>query len=192
MSPASLDPRFSQNMRTIGEMHGDKSRISTSRRESSLLVCHLRSNSPFCHLLTLTQAKLVQSGRSAGTGSSIGRAPSVMTTSSVSSGTTSRGMPPSSYIKKAPPPPPSQPSAPPPPYTFSAPTNNATNNGVSAAATKRPPPPPPPLKPKPKPAPEYVTALYDFDAQVCLMYRDCLNPLIIYVQGGRRFVIQDW
>lgn len=115
----------------------------------------------------ISTSKLVQSGRSAGTGSSIGRAPSVMTTSSVSSGTTSRGMPPPSYIKKAPPPPPSQPSAPPPPYAFSAsaPTNNATNNGVSAAATKRPPPPPPPLKPKPKPAPEYVTALYDFDAQ---------------------------
>lgn len=120
------------------------------------------------HLLTLTQAKLVQSNRSASSGSSIGRAPSVMTTSSVNSATTSRGMPPPSYIKKAPPPPPSQPSAPPPPYAFSATMNNATNHGVSAAATKRPPPPPPPLKPKPKPAPEYVTALYDFDAQVCV------------------------
>ncbi|KIM61959.1 hypothetical protein SCLCIDRAFT_852039 [Scleroderma citrinum Foug A] len=113
----------------------------------------------------ISTSKLVQSNRSASSGSSIGRAPSVMTTSSVNSATTSRGMPPPSYIKKAPPPPPSQPSAPPPPYAFSATMNNATNHGVSAAATKRPPPPPPPLKPKPKPAPEYVTALYDFDAQ---------------------------
>jgi len=37
---------------------------------------------------------------------------------------------------------------------------------AAAAATKRAPPPPP-IKPKPKmePPKEYVTALYDFDAQ---------------------------
>ena len=36
------------------------------------------------------------------------------------------------------------------------------------AATKRPPPPPPPLKSKPKVA--YVVALYDFSAQVSLLF----------------------
>ncbi|KAL4069323.1 hypothetical protein J3A83DRAFT_4250523 [Scleroderma citrinum] len=122
----------------------------------------------------ISTSKLVQSNRSAGTGPSVGRAPSVMTTSSISSGTTSRSMPPPSRstappsFKKAPPPPPGQHAAPPPPYSFTSPTSTASN-GVNAAAAKRPPPPPPPLKPKPKPTPEYVTALYDFDAQVCVL-----------------------
>lgn len=116
----------------------------------------------------ISTSKLVQSNRSA-TSPSVGRAPSVMTTSSTASAAT-RNLPsslhataPPSYTKKPPPPPASQPAAP-PPYTPSA--SSASSNGTSAAAAaKRPPPPPPPLKPKPKPEPEYVTALYDFDAQ---------------------------
>ncbi|KAH7883953.1 hypothetical protein F5I97DRAFT_1938590 [Phlebopus sp. FC_14] len=113
----------------------------------------------------ISTSKLVQSRRADGSlpGASIGRTPSAATTSSASSASRSMGPPPSrappSFVKKAPPPPPGQLTAPPPPYS-------ASSNGVSAAATKRPPPPPP-LKPKPKPEPvvEYVTALYDFDAQ---------------------------
>ncbi|KIJ32743.1 hypothetical protein M422DRAFT_61520 [Sphaerobolus stellatus SS14] len=46
-------------------------------------------------------------------------------------------------------------AAAPPPYSATA----------SSVATKRPPPPPPPLKQKPKPAVQYVVALYDFQAQ---------------------------
>jgi amphiphysin len=117
-------------------------------------------------------AKLVQANRTTGGGNSlsasstsIGRSPSVA--SAVSAGNRSMAPPSraattSSFVKKAPPPPPGQAAAPPPPYSASA-----SANGVSAAATKRPPPPPP-VKPKPKPEPvvEYVTALYDFDAQV--------------------------
>lgn len=110
-------------------------------------------------------AKLVQSRRAeGGAPSTLGRTPSAATTSSAASGA-SRSMPPSSrgpappsFVKKAPPPPPGQQAAPPPPYS-------ASSNGVNTAATKRPPPPPP-LKPKPEPVVEYVTALYDFDAQV--------------------------
>ncbi|OAX43633.1 BAR-domain-containing protein [Rhizopogon vinicolor AM-OR11-026] len=115
----------------------------------------------------ISTSKLVQANRTAGgntlsVGSgSIGRSPSVASAASASN----RSMPPSrtatsSFTKKAPPPPPGQTAVPPPPYSASA------NGGTSAAATKRPPPPPP-VKPKPKPEPavEYVTALYDFDAQ---------------------------
>ncbi|KAG1769593.1 hypothetical protein EDD22DRAFT_977459 [Suillus occidentalis] len=105
----------------------------------------------------ISTSKFVQANRGAGgnsltVGSSIGRSPSI----------TSAGTPSSSFIKKAPPPPPGQTPAPPPPY--SAASNDA--GAATSAATKRPPPPPP-LKPKPKPEPvvEYVTALYDFDAQ---------------------------
>ena len=36
---------------------------------------------------------------------------------------------------------------------------------AAAAVAKKAPPPPPPLKPKPKPAVQYVVALYDFAAQ---------------------------
>ncbi|KIO07456.1 hypothetical protein M404DRAFT_137041 [Pisolithus tinctorius Marx 270] len=115
----------------------------------------------------ISTSKLVQANRSAPT-SSLGHAPSVMTTSSTASAA-ARSMPssshpalPPSYAKKAPPPPPGQQAAPPPPYT---PSSSATSNGASTAAATKRPPPPPPLKPKPKPEPEYVTALYDFDAQ---------------------------
>ncbi|KIK99910.1 hypothetical protein PAXRUDRAFT_822182 [Paxillus rubicundulus Ve08.2h10] len=112
----------------------------------------------------ISTSKFVQAKR-AEPGSSIGRTPSMVTTSSAAS-SASRPLPPGSraapsFVKKPPPPPPGQHIAPPPPY--SATINGAT---AAAAATKRPPPPPP-LKPKPKPEPvvEYVTALYDFDAQ---------------------------
>ncbi|KAG1716761.1 hypothetical protein ID866_359 [Astraeus odoratus] len=119
----------------------------------------------------ISTSKLVQSNRiAASPGSSVGRAPSIMSTSSTVSGM-SRSMPPPSrsaappsFIKKAPPPPPGQQAAP-PPYTPSVTTTATTPNNGTATAIKRPPPPPPPLKPKPKPEPEYVTALYDFDAQ---------------------------
>jgi amphiphysin len=116
----------------------------------------------------ISTTKFVQSKRTegGGFGSSLGRSPSAATTTSAAS-SASRSMPPSthaapSFVKKAPPPPPPPPgqhAAPPPPYS-------ATHNGATIAPTKRPPPPPP-LKPKPKPEPvvEYVTALYDFDAQ---------------------------
>ncbi|EGN92669.1 hypothetical protein SERLA73DRAFT_116945 [Serpula lacrymans var. lacrymans S7.3] len=123
----------------------------------------------------ISTSKFVQANRSAGLGvggpgSSLGRSASAATTSSVSS--TSRNVPPpsrtpsSTFSKKAPPPPPApggqhQFLAPPPPYTPSG--GNASSAGA-AAAVKRPAPPPP-LKPKPKPEAEYVTALYDFDAQ---------------------------
>ena len=77
-------------------------------------------------------------------------------TSSTSSSLSSVSRSPSTFTKKAPPPPPTAPTAP-PPYT---PQNSSTS-----AAVKRAPPPPPPLKPKPKPAVQYVVALYDFQAQ---------------------------
>lgn len=93
-------------------------------------------------------------------------------------------------FKKAPPPPPGAKAAPapPPPYSASAslspgggsrslsPSGRSLSPGgggaslspSSSIAGKKAPPPPPPLKPKPKPAApavQYVTALYDFDAQ---------------------------
>ncbi|KAK7029701.1 BAR adaptor protein Hob1 [Paramarasmius palmivorus] len=98
----------------------------------------------------ISTSKLVQANRS---GSSIGRSSSIASSASAGSG-----------FKKAPPPPPSASStlAPPPPYTPSSSGINA-----AAAAAKKAPPPPPPLKPKPKlaPKPQFVVALYDFDAQ---------------------------
>ncbi|KAG1749628.1 uncharacterized protein EDB91DRAFT_754745 [Suillus paluster] len=115
----------------------------------------------------ISTSKLVQANRATGgnsltVASSIGRSPSITSAGSGSSRSMpppSRAAPTSSFIKKAPPPPPGQTAAPPPPYSTSS-------SDAGAAATKRPPPPPP-LKPKPKPEPavEYVTALYDFDAQ---------------------------
>ncbi|KAG0699734.1 hypothetical protein DFH29DRAFT_935598 [Suillus ampliporus] len=118
----------------------------------------------------ISTSKLVQANRGAGgnsltVSSSIGRSPSVTSAGSGSSRSMpppSRAAPTSSFIKKAPPPPPGQTAAPPPPYSASS--NDAA--AAAAAATKRPPPPPP-VKPKPKSEPtvEYVTALYDFDAQ---------------------------
>ncbi|KIK13458.1 hypothetical protein PISMIDRAFT_118854, partial [Pisolithus microcarpus 441] len=90
-------------------------------------------------------AKLVQPNRSAAS-PSIGRTLSVMTTLSTASAAT-RNLPSSTA---------------PPPHIPSA--SSASSNGTSAAAAEKRPPPPP-LKPKPKSQPEYVTALYDFDAQ---------------------------
>ncbi|KAG8999876.1 hypothetical protein FRB94_005869 [Tulasnella sp. JGI-2019a] len=85
-------------------------------------------------------------------GGSIGRAGS--TASSYGSLAAKKGMPP---------PPPSSSAmtaaAPPPPYS--------AGGAAAAAATKRAPPPPP-IKPKPAPSAkpvEYVTALYDYEAQ---------------------------
>ncbi|KAG8220133.1 hypothetical protein J3R82DRAFT_1154 [Butyriboletus roseoflavus] len=114
----------------------------------------------------VSTSKLVQAKRAeSSVGAPIGRSVSA-TTASSSASFASRPMPPpsygsgSSFVKKPPPPPPGQSIAPPPPYS-------ASNNGNGAAAATKRPPPPPPLKPKPKPEPvvEYVTALYDFDAQ---------------------------
>ncbi|KAN0100940.1 hypothetical protein V8E55_000924 [Tylopilus felleus] len=121
----------------------------------------------------ISTSKLVQAKRAeAGVGAPIGRTPSTATSSSATS-YTSRVMPAPAYgspsfVKKPPPPPPPPPgqlTAPPPPYSASDHGNSAVA-AAATAATKRPPPPPP-LKPKPKPEPvvEYVTALYDFDAQ---------------------------
>lgn len=99
---------------------------------------------------------MVQASRSQ---NSLGRSPSVATGSS---GTSSLRAPPplagASFKKSPPPPSSSSHAAPPPPYT--------PNGASAAAAAKRAPPPPPPLKPKPKPAVQYVVALYDFAAQV--------------------------
>ncbi|KAF8550314.1 BAR-domain-containing protein [Imleria badia] len=119
----------------------------------------------------LSTSKLVQSKRAeGGVGTSIGRTPSATTTSSTTSFASRPPLPAypggSSFVKKAPPPPPpppGQPTAPPPPYSAS---DNGNGAASAAVVTKRPPPPPP-LKPKLKPerVVEYVTALYDFDAQ---------------------------
>jgi len=117
----------------------------------------------------VSTSKLVQARRAeGGVISPIGRTPSATTTSSAAS-LSSRSMAPpahgsgASFVKKAPPPPPGQLIAPPPPYSA---LNHGNGAGSATGVTKRPPPPPP-FKPKPKPEPviEYVTALYDFDAQ---------------------------
>ncbi|EIM83418.1 BAR-domain-containing protein [Stereum hirsutum FP-91666 SS1] len=121
----------------------------------------------------VSTSKMVQQQRlTSGSSSQLGRTTSTSTTSS-------RVPPPASgsFQKKAPPPPPSSsssfkakspvpPSSPPapaapPPYS---PSTNGTA-AAAAAAAKRAPPPPPPLKSKPKPAVQYVVALYDFAAQ---------------------------
>jgi amphiphysin len=176
MLPMSLALKSRQTMRRSERMHGVRSRISTSPSAS---YRHVRSNSSsprnVLYLPSLILAKLVQANRTTGGNSlspgsaSIGRSPSVASAAS----TSGRSMPPpsrasttSSFVKKAPPPPPGQTAAaPPPPYSASA--NGMASAAATTAATKRPPPPPP-VKPKPKPEPavEYVTALYDFDAQV--------------------------
>ncbi|EIW65276.1 BAR-domain-containing protein [Trametes versicolor FP-101664 SS1] len=103
----------------------------------------------------ISTARMVQSqrqGSGLGPPSSLGRSTSTSTTGSRSPSS-------SSFTKKAPPPPPSSSAAPPPPYSPPAPSA-----GISLAG-KKAPPPPPPLKPKPKPAVQYVVALYDFEAQ---------------------------
>ncbi|KAF8323337.1 BAR-domain-containing protein [Clavulina sp. PMI_390] len=111
----------------------------------------------------VSSARLVQTARqnSLQPGSSLGRAPS-------SASTLNRGPSTASSFKKAPPPPPPSSShaaaaaaAPPPPYSAGA-SPTATSAAVGA---KRPPPPIPASKPKPKPAVQYVVALYDFAAQ---------------------------
>ncbi|KAF5356026.1 hypothetical protein D9756_003968 [Leucocoprinus leucothites] len=124
-------------------------------------------------------SRLVQTQRSQ---SNLQRAPSAVTaTSSAGSGSSLRSPPPSRSLssaaayKKAPPPPslggssPSMGHAAPPPYTPSPPSNGSSSAAAAAAAAaaKKAPPPPPPLKskPKPKPAVQYVVALYDFTAQ---------------------------
>ncbi|CDO74789.1 hypothetical protein BN946_scf185001.g37 [Trametes cinnabarina] len=104
----------------------------------------------------ISTSRLVQAQRS-GSGlapPSIGRSSTMSSTSSRSPSATS-----STFSKKPPPPPSAAPSAPPPPYS-----PPAAGSGISAAA-KKAPPPPPPVKPKPKPATQYVVALYDFAAQ---------------------------
>ncbi|KAH9855785.1 BAR-domain-containing protein [Lenzites betulinus] len=102
----------------------------------------------------ISTARMVQSQRQ-GSGlvppSSLGRSPSASTTGSRS--------PASSTFSKKPAPPPPSAAAPPPPYSPPAPSANFS------LAAKKAPPPPPPLKPKPKPAVQYVVALYDFNAQ---------------------------
>ncbi|KAF8891554.1 hypothetical protein CPB85DRAFT_1332125 [Mucidula mucida] len=105
----------------------------------------------------ISVSKLVQQNRANGGGVGLGRSATTASTASKSSLPMSRtASSASSFVKKAPPPPPpGAAAAPPPPYTPAA----------AAAATKRAPPPPPPLKPKPKPAVQYVVALYDFAAQ---------------------------
>jgi amphiphysin len=87
-------------------------------------------------------------------GATVGRA---NTNASASSSLSSASRTPSTFSKKPPPPPPSALAAP-PPYS-------PQNSSAAAAAVKRAPPPPPPLKPKPKPAAQFVVALYDFQAQ---------------------------
>lgn len=129
--------------------------------------------SPSPHFLLTSIAKLVQAKRAeAGdTKTPLARAASTATTASGGS----RGLAPppsrsvsnssSTSFKKKPPPPP--PSTAPPPYSPS-PNNGFGSRGIgggAAAPVKKAPPPPPPVKPKPKPAALYVTALYDFDAQ---------------------------
>ena len=102
-------------------------------------------------------ARMVQANRSASGGAtSLGRSATASSTSTAASRSPS-----SSSFKKAAPPPPSAAAAAPPPYSPPAP-----GSGFGAAAVaKKAPPPPPPLKPKPKPAAQYVVALYDFAAQ---------------------------
>ncbi|KAI0327254.1 BAR-domain-containing protein [Cubamyces sp. BRFM 1775] len=101
----------------------------------------------------MVQNQRVNSGLSP-TGSSLGRSSTMSSTASRSPSTSS------TFSKKpAPPPPSAATSAPPPPYSPPAAGSNFN------AAAKKAPPPPPPLKPKPKPAAQYVVALYDFAAQ---------------------------
>lgn len=108
----------------------------------------------------------------------LGRASSTSTSSS----SAGRLPPPSSsprspsYSKPAPGPPRNV-AAPP---AYSAPPGG----GGAAVAEKRAPPPPPPLKAKPSygsPAVKYVTALYDFEAQV-----RWLRPSFLSISSSQR------
>ncbi|KAJ3476179.1 hypothetical protein NLI96_g11340 [Meripilus lineatus] len=120
----------------------------------------------------ISTSKFVQSKRATGDEKpAIGRTASTATNSSGGSRglapppsrTASGGSTSPSFKKKAPPPPPS--SSAPPPYSPSPSGNSFASRSISGGSVKKAPPPPPPIKPKPKPAAEYVTALYDFDAQ---------------------------
>jgi len=102
----------------------------------------------------MSTAKMMATARGAGGASTLGRANTNASASTNASGVSKST---SSFVKKPPPPPPIAATAAPPPYS---PVANSL-----ASATKRAPPPPPPLKPKPKPAAQYVVALYDFQAQ---------------------------
>ncbi|KAI0757511.1 BAR-domain-containing protein [Daedaleopsis nitida] len=112
----------------------------------------------------LSTSRLVQANRQA-SGGAPGLGRSATTSSTLSASSTASRSPSTSGFKKAPPPPPSAhsaaPAAPPPPYSPPAPGSSLG----AAAVAKKAPPPPPPLKPKPKPAVQYVVALYDFAAQ---------------------------
>lgn len=104
-----------------------------------------------------------QSSASTGTSSlGVGRNPSIGGASLGRAGSTATSTYSSIGAKKMPPPPPSSVSAgaPPPPYT--------SGGAATAAAAAKRAPPPPPVKPKPAaaaPPVEYVTALYDYEAQ---------------------------
>ena len=146
--------------------HSSASRLSTSPSASSQPVRTPRALFGYRHPLTicpLASARMVQSQRAA---SGSGGPPSLGRSATQSStGSTGSRSPASSTFKKAPPPPPSSlgASGAPPPYS---PPAAGSNVGAAAAAlAKKAPPPPPPLKPKPKPAAQYVVALYDFEAQ---------------------------
>lgn len=125
-------------------------------------------------------SRMVQTARSQNNSQRTSSA--VSPTSSAGSGSNLRSPPPgralssaAAYKKAAVLPPPSHGGAPdsaaqaaPPPYSPSPPANgSSTVVAGAAAAAKKAPPPPPPLKskPKPKPAVQYVVALYDFTAQ---------------------------
>ncbi|THH32623.1 hypothetical protein EUX98_g1582 [Antrodiella citrinella] len=117
-------------------------------------------------------SKMVQANRSASGGGAPGLAHKPSVASSGSRGlaapparSTSSASSNSTYTPKSLPPPAAAVGAPPPPYSPSA--NSVTKpNAFGAAGVKKGPPPPPPLKSKPNvKAAEYVTALYDFEAQ---------------------------
>lgn len=108
----------------------------------------------------LFSAKLLAQSRGTAPGAPMNRSASTISSSS-------------SFSKKMPPPPPSSKglssspapysppaTAAPPPYAPSA-----EGSAAAAAAASKRAPPPPPLKSKPKPAVQYVVALYDFAAQ---------------------------
>ncbi|KAL0581405.1 BAR adaptor protein Hob1 [Marasmius crinis-equi] len=129
----------------IEELNVTKRIISTSKMVQSSRQGSMMGRAPSSASSSLGRAPSAAS-------STLGRAPSAASASSVGSG-----------FKKAPPPPPMPYTASPPPYSPSP----AGTAAAAAAASKRAPPPPPPLKPKPSfgPKPQFVVALYDFDAQ---------------------------
>lgn len=146
-------------------------------------VCRL-CLAPFGGSNSRFSARMVQTARSQNNSQRTSSA--VSPTSSAGSGSNLRSPPPgralssaAAYKKAAVLPPPSHGGAPdsaaqaaPPPYSPSPPANgSSTVVAGAAAAAKKAPPPPPPLKskPKPKPAVQYVVALYDFTAQVCVI-----------------------